>query len=145
MSISVVAPPRFEPTADSSGLEVVDGVRDGLGCAAPRRCSVALSSARWIAHRPIGRKRPLLARGLGVDAHWLPIPWQELVEAVGGVTVGHALQYVSEPGKGLDVVELCGGDEGADDCPSDAAAVGRGLIVPGVRRAKSWSDIRFIH
>ena len=87
----------------------------------------------------------MLARGLGVDAHWLPIPWQELVEAVGGVTVGHALQYVSEPGKGLDVVELCGGDEGADDCPSDAAAVGRGLIVPGVRRAKSWSDIRFIH
>src|SRR5882724_1290002 len=53
MSVSVVAPPRFEPTADSSGLEVVDGVRDGLGCAAPRRCSVALSSARWIAHRPI--------------------------------------------------------------------------------------------
>ena len=65
----------------------------------------------------------MLARGLGVDAHWLPIPWQELVEAVGGVTVGHALQYVSEIGKGLDVVELCGGDEGADGCPSDAAAV----------------------
>jgi hypothetical protein len=38
------------------------------------------------------RKRPSLARGLGVDAHWLPIPWQELVEAVGGVTVGHARQ-----------------------------------------------------
>jgi hypothetical protein len=53
-----------------------------------------------------GRKRPLLARGLGVDAHWLPIPWQELVEAVGGVTVGHALQYVSEIGKGLDVVSI---------------------------------------
>ena len=65
----------------------------------------------------------MLARGLGVDAHWPPIPWQELVEAVGGVTVGHALQYVSEIGKGLDVVELCGGDEGADGCPSDAATV----------------------
>ena len=39
------------------------------------------------------------------------------------MTVGHALQYVSEPGKGLDVVELCGGDEGADGCPSDATAV----------------------
>jgi hypothetical protein len=25
--------------------------------------------------------------------------------------------------KGLDVVELCSGDEGADGCPSDAAAV----------------------
>src|SRR5882762_9760413 len=81
------------------------------------------SSAEAIFRRPRSRKRPLLARGLGVDAHWLPIPWQELVEAVGGVTVGHALQYVSEIGKGLDVVELCGGDEGADGCPSGAAAV----------------------
>src|SRR5882762_11831784 len=81
------------------------------------------SSAEAIFRRPRSRKRPLLARGLGVDAHWLPIPWQELVEAVGGVTVGHALQYVSEIRKGLDVVELCGGDEGADGCPSDAATV----------------------
>jgi hypothetical protein len=39
------------------------------------------------------------------------------------MTVGHALQDVSEPGKRLDVVELCGGDEGADGCPSDAATV----------------------
>jgi hypothetical protein len=39
------------------------------------------------------------------------------------MTVGHALQDISEPGKGLDVVELCGGDEGADGCPPDAAAV----------------------
>jgi hypothetical protein len=61
------------------------------------------------------------------------------------MTVGHALQDVSEPDEGLDVVELCGGDEGADGCPSDAATVGRGLIVPGVRRAKSWSGIHFTH
>ena len=27
---------------------------------------------------------------------WLPIPGQELVEAAGGMTVGHALQDVSE-------------------------------------------------
>jgi hypothetical protein len=39
------------------------------------------------------------------------------------MTVGHALQHVSEPGKGLDVVELCGGDEGADGYPSDSATV----------------------
>jgi hypothetical protein len=39
------------------------------------------------------------------------------------MTVGHALQDVSEPSKGLDVVELCGGDEGADGCPSGGAAV----------------------
>src|SRR5260370_41549332 len=42
------------------------------------------------------------------------------------MTVGHALQDVSEPGKGLDVVEPCGGDEGADGCPSGAAAVRAG-------------------
>jgi len=40
------------------------------------------------------------------------------------MTVGHALQDVSEPGKGLDIVELCGGDKGADGGPPDAAAVG---------------------
>jgi len=39
------------------------------------------------------------------------------------MTIGHALQDVSEPGKGLDVIELCGGDEGADGCSSNAAAV----------------------
>ncbi|MDX6461603.1 MAG: hypothetical protein QOE55_5300 [Acidobacteriaceae bacterium] len=39
------------------------------------------------------------------------------------MTVGHALEDVPEPGKGLDVVKLCGGDEGADGCPSDAATV----------------------
>src|SRR3979490_1840543 len=70
-----------------------------------------------------GRKRPFLAGGLGLDAYWLPVPRQEFVEAAGGMTVGHALQDVSEPGKRLDVVELCGGDEGADGCPSDAATV----------------------
>ena len=70
------------------------------------------------------RKRPSLARGLGFDAYWLPVPRQEFVEAAGGMAVGHALQDVSEPGKGLDVVELCGGDEGADGCPSDAATIG---------------------
>src|ERR1700676_1496928 len=68
----------------------------------------------------ISSKRPFLARGLGLDAYWLPVPRQEFVEAAGGMTVGHALQNVSEPGKGLDVVELCGGDEGTDGCPSNS-------------------------
>jgi hypothetical protein len=44
------------------------------------------------------RKRPFLTRGLGLDAYWLPVPRQEFVEAAGGMTVGHALQDVSEPG-----------------------------------------------
>src|ERR1700692_307475 len=60
---------------------------------------------------------------IGLDAYWLPVPRQEFVEAAGAMTVGHALQDVSEPGKGLDVVELCGGDEGGDGCPSGAATV----------------------
>src|ERR1700674_2707465 len=62
-------------------------------------------------------------RHLGLDAYWLPVPRQKFVETAGGMTVGHALQDVPEPGTGLDVVELCGGDEGADGCPSDAATV----------------------
>src|SRR6202171_4405981 len=71
----------------------------------------------------VARKRSFLARGLGLDAYWLPVPRQKFVETAGGMTVGHTLQDVSKPGKGLDVVELCGGDEGADGCPSDAATV----------------------
>jgi hypothetical protein len=47
---------------------------------------------------------------------------KSFVEAAGGMTVGHALQNFSEPGTGLDV-ELRGGDEGADGCPSDTIAV----------------------
>jgi hypothetical protein len=42
------------------------------------------------------------------------------------MTVGHALQDISEPGEGLDVVELRGGDEGTYGCPSDAATVRAG-------------------
>jgi hypothetical protein len=53
----------------------------------------------------------------------LPVPRQKFVEAAGGMAVGHALQDGSEPSKGLDVVELCGGDEGADGRPSNAATV----------------------
>ena len=71
----------------------------------------------------VARKRSFLAHGLGLDAYWLPVPRQEFVEAAGWMTVGHTLQDVSKPGKGLDVVKLCGGDERADGCPSDTTAV----------------------
>jgi hypothetical protein len=40
------------------------------------------------------------------------------------MAVGHALEDVLEVGKGLYVVELCGGDKGADGGPADAAAIG---------------------
>jgi hypothetical protein len=80
------------------------------------------------------RKRPFLARGLGFGAYWLPVPRQEIVEAAGGMTVGHAPQDVSEPGKGLDVVELCGCGEGADGWPWDAAVRARERVVLAPQR-----------
>jgi hypothetical protein len=33
------------------------------------------------------RKRPFLARGLGLEAYWLPVPRQEFVKVAGGMTV----------------------------------------------------------
>ena len=40
------------------------------------------------------------------------------------MAVGHAFQHILEVGEGLDVVELCGADEGADRCPACGAAIG---------------------
>jgi hypothetical protein len=74
-----------------------------------------------------------------------PGPRQQFIEAVDGMPVDHAREHIAQVGVGFDAVEFAGLDQRADDCPSIAATVGRGLIVPGVRRAKSWSDIRFIH
>ena len=45
------------------------------------------------------------------------------------MAAGHALQQVLEVCEGLDVVELCGGDEGADRRPAGGAAVGSGEQV----------------
>ncbi len=45
------------------------------------------------------------------------------------MSAGHAFQHVLEIGEGLDLVELGGGDEGAEGCPSGAAAVGPGKQV----------------
>jgi hypothetical protein len=45
------------------------------------------------------------------------------------VTAGHALGHVLEIGEGLDVVELGGGDERANGCPTLGAAVGSGEQV----------------
>ena len=87
-------------------------------------------------------KRPFLARGLGFGAYWLPVPRQEFVEAAGGMTVGHALQDVSEPGKGLDVVELCGGDEGADGCRPDAT---KSIPVNGFRFPCCGVSVHSLH
>ena len=45
------------------------------------------------------------------------------------MAAGHALEHVLEIGEGLDVVELGGGDEGADGRPALGAAVGSGEQV----------------
>ncbi len=42
------------------------------------------------------------------------------------MAVGHAPENVAKIGIGLDVVEPCRGDEGADRCPSLSAAIGAG-------------------
>ena len=81
--------------------------------------------------------------GLGLLVR-LPIPWKQVGDFVGGV-IWKPGQHVSEPGLRIDVVDLAGFDQGIDGGGTMAASVGRGLIVPGVRRAKSWSGIRFTH
>jgi hypothetical protein len=51
---------------------------------------------------------------------------------------------IGEPGLRIDVVQLRGLDQRVHHGGTLAAAVGRGLIVPGFRRRKSQSPIRFI-
>jgi len=52
---------------------------------------------------------------------------------------GHALQDVPEIGEGLDVIELCRGNEGADGGPSLSPAVraGEQMILAPVPTANS--------
>jgi hypothetical protein len=61
------------------------------------------------------------------------------------MTVNDPGEDVGEVGQRIDVVEFAGFYERSDGGPMLGTAVGRGLIVPGVRRAKSWSGIHFIH
>jgi hypothetical protein len=99
------------------------------------------------------RRRPLV-RSLWADSRLrsggvsealkAPVPRQELVDAPCGM-IRQAGQHVGEPSLRIDVVELGGGDEGVDRRRTPAAVIGRGLIVPGVRRSNSRSDIRFTH
>src|SRR6266498_3977955 len=53
-------------------------------------------------------KRRVVARPLMIHMGFLPVPRQEIAEV----------------GEGLDVVELCSGDEGTNGGPACAAAVG---------------------
>src|SRR5258706_8550926 len=74
-------------------------------------------------------KRPFLTRRSGFSVCRRPVPGQQIVEAAHWMSAGHAFQHVLEIGEGLDLVELGGGDEGAEGCPSGAAPVGPGEQV----------------
>jgi len=90
--------------------------------------------------------RPELARRSGLDMKLrFPDPRQQFVETVDGMSIDHAREHIGEVSVRLDAVQFAGLDQRADCGPTRPAAVGRGLIVPGVRRAKSWSGIRFTH
>src|SRR6476646_6866679 len=80
------------------------------------------------------RRRPLVRslwadsrlRSGGVsDALRAPVPRQEFVDAPGGM-IRQAGQHVGEPSLWIDVVELCGGDEGVDRRRTSAALIGAG-------------------
>jgi hypothetical protein len=72
-----------------------------------------------------------------------PVPRQQLVDALGGM-IRQACEHVGEPCLLVDVVDLGGGDQRVDGSGKPAAFIRRGLIVPGFRRRKSQSSIRFI-
>ena len=71
----------------------------------------------------IFRKRPGIARRSGVDGRLRPVPRQEIIEPVYGMAVEHALEHILEVGVEFDIIELCGGDEGADHGPALAATI----------------------
>ena len=76
------------------------------------------------AQNSLFRKRRVIARHLMIDVCFLPIPWQELIEPVHGMAIGHALKDVLEIGEGLNVVEFCSGDERTNGGPPCAAIIG---------------------
>lgn len=73
---------------------------------------------------------------------WPPIPRQELVETAHRVPARHAFKDVREIGKGLDVVEFCGGDERAHGRPTISSAVRSGKQVV-LATERNWPDCAF--
>ena len=62
-------------------------------------------------------------RGVGC----FPVPWQQRVQFVPLGPSGHdAFEHVGQPSQRIDIVQLRRLDEGGDDCPMPAAAVGAG-------------------
>ena len=54
-------------------------------------------------------KRLVVTPRSRADGCWRPVPGQEVVETVHGITVDHAPENVAEVSIGLDIVELCRG------------------------------------
>jgi hypothetical protein len=73
-----------------------------------------------------------------------PVPWQELVQPVDSVIVD-ATEHVGKPSLRINVVEPGRLNERQHQRGAHATTIRRGLIVPGFRRRKSRSPIRFIH
>ena len=55
-----------------------------------------------------------------------PVPRKQFVEAIDRVTFDEAGEDVGEIGFGIDVVQFAGLDEGGEDRPVLAAAIGAG-------------------
>src|SRR5215472_502671 len=56
----------------------------------------------------------------------LPLPRQQLIESIGGVSVDHSLEHVAQIGIGLDAVQLAGLDQRAEGRPARAATIAAG-------------------
>ena len=54
-----------------------------------------------------------------------PVPWEQIVDFVGGV-IWKAAQHVCKPGLRVEIVHLAGFDQGVDDGGAMAAPVGTG-------------------
>jgi hypothetical protein len=70
---------------------------------------------------------------------------QELIDVAVRMTVDDFGENVGQICEWIDVLQLTGLDQRGDGGPVFGTAIGRGLIVPGVRRSNSRSDIRFTH
>ncbi len=76
------------------------------------------------------RKRPAVAHASGLDMiSQLPAPRQQFIEAVDGVSVDHPLQDVPQIAVGLDLIQLAGRDQRADDRPTMSATIAAGEQV----------------
>jgi hypothetical protein len=72
-----------------------------------------------------------------------PIPRQEFVDP-GSRVLGDAGEDIGQPSLRIDIVHFGRDNDAIHGGGALSAAIRRGLIVPGFRRRKSQSPIRFI-